>query len=124
MSSFRGSSGGNIGDIMCFPRIGNATMPSRHRLENPIALAEGGCISTVGDALDFYFSLPMRERIEQRWTEAAKLLVSTFEEDGAAFLKRAEQQLRLALAYQASDDCTPPARGSVPEAISPKRARA
>jgi hypothetical protein len=79
-------------------------MPRRHRLENPIALAEGGCISTVDDALDFYFSLPMHERIERRWTEAAKLLVSTFEDDGAAFLKRAEHQFRSALAHQTSDD--------------------
>jgi hypothetical protein len=71
-------------------------MTLHQQLEQPIALPERGYVRTVG-ALNFYFSLPMRERILWRWTEAAKLLVATFDEDGAACLKRAESQFRLAL---------------------------
>jgi hypothetical protein len=67
------------------------------RLNDPIALTGGGSISTVNDALNFYFSLPMHERIEWHWTEAAKLLVATFEENGGAFLERAQRQFRIAL---------------------------
>jgi hypothetical protein len=69
-----------------------------HKLRDPIALTGGGYISTVDDALNFYFSLPMHQRIERHWTESAKLLVSTFEENGGAFLERAERQFRIALA--------------------------
>jgi hypothetical protein len=77
-------------------------MTPSHKLAVPIALTEGGgYISTVDDALDFYFSLPMHERIERRWTEAANLLVSTFEDNGVEFLERAERQFRVALAYRA-----------------------
>ncbi len=65
---------------------------------HPIVL-EGDYISTVDDALNFYLSLPMHERIERHWTEAAKLLVSTFEERDDMALMRAERQLRLALAH-------------------------
>ena len=72
-------------------------MTQSRKLECPIVLTDGGDLSTVEDALNFYFSLPMRERIEWRWTEAAKLLVLTLEESGGAFLQRAERQLRLAL---------------------------
>ena len=68
------------------------------KLDNPITLPDGGIISTVEDALNFYFSLPMHERIERHWTEAAKLLVSTFEENGGASLQRAQRQFRIALA--------------------------
>jgi hypothetical protein len=68
------------------------------KLDNPITLPDGGIISTVEDALNFYFSLPMHERIEWHWTEAAKLLVSTFEENGGASLQRAQRQFRIALA--------------------------
>jgi hypothetical protein len=62
------------------------------KLEKPIALPEGGYISTVGEALDFYFALPMHERIEEHWTETAKLLVSTFDENRGDVLKQAERQ--------------------------------
>jgi hypothetical protein len=68
------------------------------KLDNPITLPDGGIISTVEDALNFYFSLPMHERIEWHWTEAAKLLVSTFEENGEASLQWAQRQFRIALA--------------------------
>jgi len=68
-----------------------------HELDDPIALAGGGSISTVDDALNFYFALPMNERIERHWTEAANLLASTFEEDGGTFLEQAERQFRIAL---------------------------
>src|ERR1700683_2876076 len=69
------------------------------KLDEPIALnGGGGYISTVDDALNFYFSLPLHERIEWHWTEAAKLLVSTFEENGGASLQRAQRQFRIALA--------------------------
>jgi hypothetical protein len=67
------------------------------KLEKPIALPEGGHISTVGEALDFYFALPMHERIEEHWTETAKLLVSTFDENSGDVLRQAERQFRLAL---------------------------
>lgn len=73
-------------------------MAQSQNLGHPIALAEGGSISTVAEALDFYFSLPMRKRTEFHWTEAAKLLVATFEESNDLFLERAESQFRLALA--------------------------
>jgi hypothetical protein len=68
------------------------------RLDNPSTLPDGGIISTVDDVLNFYFSLPMHERIEWHWTEAAKLLVATFEENGGASLERAQRQFRIALA--------------------------
>jgi hypothetical protein len=77
-------------------------MTPDHKLQNPIALTEGGRISTVDEALDFYFSLPVSQRIERCWTEAAKLLVSALEEDGDAFLALAERQLRYALGRRAS----------------------
>jgi hypothetical protein len=72
-------------------------MTLHQQLEQPIALPEGGYVRTVGEALNFYFSLPMQDRIQWRWTEAAKLLVATFDEDGEACLNRAEGQFRLAL---------------------------
>jgi hypothetical protein len=67
------------------------------RFANPIDLTEGGCIATVDEALDFYFSLPMHERVEGKWTDAAKLLVSTFDEKGDTFLEQAETRFRCAL---------------------------
>jgi hypothetical protein len=72
---------------------------TRHQnFDYPIVLTEGDyIISTVDDALNFYFSLPTQVRIEWHWTEAAKLLVSTFDENGGAFLERAEKQFRFAL---------------------------
>jgi hypothetical protein len=72
-------------------------MTPYHKFQKPIPLAEGGYISTVDQALDLYFSLPMQVRIEGRWTEAAKLLVSTFDDNGEEFLERAERQFRFAL---------------------------
>jgi hypothetical protein len=67
------------------------------RLQNPIVLANRCNICTVGEALDFYFALPMEKRIEPRWTEAAKLLVLTYDGSGDALLKQAERQFRRAL---------------------------
>jgi hypothetical protein len=75
-------------------------MTQSQHLGRPIALVEGGCISTVEEALHFYFSLPMRERIELHWTEAARLFVATFEESGGVILERAETQFRLALIHR------------------------
>ena len=71
-------------------------------LDRPIVLANGGSISKVAEALDFYFSLPTRERTESHWTEAAKLLVATFEDGNDLSLERAERQFRLALARLAN----------------------
>jgi len=72
-------------------------MTLHQQLAQPIALPGGGYVRTVGEPLNFYFSLRMQDRIQWRWTEAAKLLVATFEENDDAFLHRAESQFRLAL---------------------------
>jgi hypothetical protein len=72
-------------------------MLSSPKFQSPIILLDGRNISTVQEALDFYFALPMHERIEGRWTEAAKLLVSIYEENGEAFLEPAEAQFRYVL---------------------------
>jgi hypothetical protein len=72
-------------------------MTLHQKLDHPIAIPEGGCVRTIGDALNFYFALPARERIEWHWTETAKLFLLALEENDDAFLARAENQFRLAL---------------------------
>jgi hypothetical protein len=78
-------------------------MTPEHKLHSPIALANGERISTIREALDFYLSLPMHERIETQWTEAAKLLVAALnDENGDARLDLAEQLFRRALSGRIS----------------------
>lgn len=83
-------------------------MQQYRNLGRPIVDPQGGQISTVEEALNFYFSLPARDRIERRWTEAAKLLLLTFEENDVAVLERAEKQFRFAIGGRTPRAFVPP----------------
>jgi hypothetical protein len=78
-------------------------MTPEQKLKSPITLVNRECISTIREALDFYFSLPMHERIETQWTEAVKLLLAALDdENGDALLHLAEQAFRHALSGRIS----------------------
>jgi hypothetical protein len=77
-------------------------MTLHQKLNHPIAIPAGGRILTVGEALNFYFLLPMHERVEWHWTEAANLLTACLDETSHTFLERAENQFRFALERRTS----------------------
>jgi hypothetical protein len=76
-------------------------MTLHQKFDHPIAIPAVSRISTVGEALNFYFSLSMHERIEWHWTEAANLLTACLDETSHTFLVRAENQFKFALERRA-----------------------